>query len=178
MQRHYPSVSGARFFLVDSDGTADAVELRRLMGTYGAEITRADERLMEFYSVENTYLVIFMMLGGFGTLLGVIGLGVAAARNIAENRGEHGLLLALGFDLKSIRLLVLSEHLVPLLGGAVIGVVAALVSVVPALLGNRSIPVGFLGATIFGILAVGIVSVLLSTARVDSQHLLGALREE
>jgi putative ABC transport system permease protein len=186
MKRHFPSVSGTRFFLVDADapdGTDDGVsrragELQRLMGTYGAEFVRADERLMEFYSVENTYLVIFMMLGGFGILLGMVGLGVAAARNIAENRGEHGLLLAVGFDLKSVRLIVMAEHLVPLVGGAAIGIAAALISVLPALLRNRSIPLGFLTATIGGILAVGIVSVLLSTVRADSQHLLGALREE
>ena len=179
--RHFPSVSGSRFFLIDGTRGEEGVvaeSLERQTRPYGIDFVSTAERLGEYYSVENTYLTIFMMLGGLGILLGAFGLGVAAARNVYENRGELGLLLAVGYRLASVRRLIFTEHLVPLIGGAGIGVVSALVSVLPALISNNGLPIGFLSVTIAAIVFSGAGSIMLAVRRIHTGGLLSALREE
>jgi len=57
------------------------------------------------------YYSIFIMLGGFGLILGTIGLEIIVVCNILERHGELGLLRAVGFSRKSIQIIVLSEQL-------------------------------------------------------------------
>jgi len=110
----YPSVSGYRLFLVDCpEEVADSVSntLSWAMQDLGIDITSTGDRLAVFNEVENTYLSIFLILGGFGLILGTIGLGIVVMRNIIERRGELALLRAVGFNKPSIYKLIFSEHI-------------------------------------------------------------------
>ena len=91
-------------------------------------------RLNGYNAVENTYLGIFQALGGLGLLLGSLGLALVVARNALERRAELALLGAVGFAPRRIVRLVATEHAVLLGLGLLAGVVAALLSVLPALL--------------------------------------------
>ena len=100
----------------------------------GVEITSTYDRLAQFTQVENTYLSIFLILGTFGLILGCIGIGIVIGRNVSERQGELALLQSAGFDGKAIQLLIISEHSVLLFPGIVIGIVAALLATLPALM--------------------------------------------
>ncbi|GAI94360.1 unnamed protein product, partial [marine sediment metagenome] len=74
---YYPSVAGSNMFLVDGNHSEAArykQELAEIFNQYGTDIEFTWDRLAEFNQVSNTYLTVFMTLGGFGMLLGVIGL--------------------------------------------------------------------------------------------------------
>ena len=133
--RHFPSIAGSKVFLIDS--SPDEVEeirntLSRTMGGFGMDLSTTSDRLEKFNSVTNTYLDIFLVLGGLGILVGSIGLGFVVFRNCAESRGEYALLQALGFTRRHVRGLVLVEQFLPLFFGIAVGVIAALIAVTPA----------------------------------------------
>jgi len=103
----------------------------------GLVASPAVERLRSYLAVENTYLSTFQVLGGFGLLLGVLGLAVVMLRAAAERRGELALLRAAGFRAAAIGRMVLAENAVLIAAGLAIGVVAALVSIAPPLISGE-----------------------------------------
>ena len=108
------------------------------LSQYGLEFQPTIDRLGNLQKVENTYLSIFQGLGGLGLLLGTVGLGVVVARNIMERGKEYGLMEALGYELRTLRVFALKEHLQLALWGVGNGSVSAVVGIAPALLGVSS----------------------------------------
>ncbi|MEI6901461.1 MAG: ABC transporter permease, partial [Bacteroidota bacterium] len=93
--KNYHTSSGSNTFLID--GPSDKAkeigqELKNVYRDFGWEMTSTTERLMEFNSVENTYLSIFMALGALGLILGTVGLAIVLARSILERKNEIALL--------------------------------------------------------------------------------------
>ncbi len=178
--RRFPSTTGCRFFLVDAPpgkSVAVAAEFTRGLRDLGLELTPAPERLAAFNAVQNTYLGTFQVLGGLGLLLGSVGLGVVVLRNVLERRGELALLLAVGFRRRALRTLVLSEHLALLLAGLGVGVAAALVAVLPNVLGGGGdLPYRSLGLTLLAILLNGAAWTWLAGEIALRGRLLTALR--
>jgi len=83
--------------------------------------------------VENTYIAIFHLLGGLGVLVGSAGLGLLTARNLHERRYEFAILHTLGVPGEVARRVVLTEVGQFIRWGLGIGLLAALVAIVPAL---------------------------------------------
>jgi ABC-type antimicrobial peptide transport system permease subunit len=180
--KKFPSESGYRFFLLDAPAAATpelSATLARALQDVGLELTPAVQRLNAFNAVENTYLGTFQILGGLGLLLGSAGLGIVVLRNVLERRGELGLLLAVGFRKRPVQWLVLAEH-VALLGiGLGLGVISALVAVLPALLSPaHQLPYGSLAITLAAVLLNGLVWTWLATRVALRGNLLAALRNE
>jgi ABC-type antimicrobial peptide transport system permease subunit len=90
------------------------------------------KRLVEFYSVTNTYLSIFMALGALGLILGTIGLAVILARTLLERRREIAVMQAVGFNLKPIFKMITTEYFILLFSGVLIGFLAAVIATLPA----------------------------------------------
>jgi ABC-type antimicrobial peptide transport system permease subunit len=155
--RHFANEAGFRALMIDAPpATAGALaaQLSRSMQDNGLEITTMAARLDRFNAVQNTYLNTFQILGGLGLLLGSVGLGVVVSRNVFERRGELAVLQAMGFEASVLRRFVLVEHGALLTFGLGIGAVAALITVLPALLTPGSeFPWGSLALTL-GIVAV------------------------
>ncbi len=178
----YPSESGYRLFLIDAP-RANLDEISRniswALQDYGLDLIPASTRLAEFNKVENTYLSIFLILGSFGIILGSIGIGIVIWRNVFERRGELALFRAIGFSLKSLHTLVLSEHAVLLIAGILLGTVSASLSTLPSLL-TPGTDIPYL--TILFLLAIvivnGFVWALLATFTATKGDLLPALRNE
>src|SRR5204863_9780851 len=125
-----------QMFLVDAPSNSVSqisATLSRALQDVGLEVTPAAQRLNAFNAVQNTYLGTFQVLGGLGLLLGSAGLGIVVLRNVLERRGELGLLAAVGFRKPELQKLVLSEHGVLLGLGLGLGVLAAMVAILPAL---------------------------------------------
>jgi ABC-type antimicrobial peptide transport system permease subunit len=178
--RLFPSESGYRGFLVDAPGAASetvSAALSRALQDVGLELTPTTRRLAQFNAVQNTYLNTFQILGGLGLLLGSVGLGVVVLRNVQERRGELGLMLALGFAPVALRRLVLTEHVALLLLGLGVGLVAALVAVLPSLgTPGSDFPWRSLSVTLGLVLANGLVWTVWATARSLRGRLVDSLR--
>lgn len=138
---NYPSNSGSNLFLIDGkpeSATQIGEELQSVFRDYGWEMESAALRLVEFYSVTNTYLSIFLALGTLGLIIGTIGLAVILARTILERRREIAVMQAIGFSARSIFTIFTKEYLLLLSVGVLIGFVTAVVAAIPAFLSTNS----------------------------------------
>ncbi len=180
--RRFPSESGYRMFLIDAPSNSVAqvsATLSRALRDAGLELTPAARRLDEFNAVQNTYLGTFQNLGGVGLRLGSAGLGVVVLRNVLERRGELGLLVAVGFRRRLLHRLVLSEHGALLAAGLGIGIAAAGVAVLPAILSpGTQLPYGSLAVTLAAVVVNGLLWTRLATSYALRGNLLAALRNE
>lgn len=178
----YPDHVGYNLLLVKPPaGKEEAVTraLKVVLRKQGIEVVKSKERVAQFLAVENTYLSTFQLLGGFGLLLGTLGLAVVLLRSVWERRGELALLRALGYRRGVLGWLVLSENGFLLLLGLVLGTVTALISVAPHVLSSGTeVKWGNLFLTLGIVLAVGIVTALLAVASVVRAKLIPALRKE
>lgn len=139
--RLFPDTSGQRLFLIRNNSEhADSKqlstdELATLLETqlvdYGFDAVSTKAKLAGFLAVQNTYLSTFQSLGALGLLLGTVGLAIAQLRSVLERRGELALLRSTGFRRTRLAKMVLGENALLLLAGLGIGVLAALVAVVP-----------------------------------------------
>ncbi len=180
--KRFPGESGYRMFLIDiatnRSQTVSSI-LSRALQDVGLELTPASRRLAGFNAVQNTYLNTFQILGGLGLLLGSAGLGVVVLRNVLERRGELALLQAVGFRRRTLQWLVLSEH-GGLLGlGLGVGLVSALVAIVPALLApGAEVHYLSLVGTLAAVFVSGLAWTWLATRLALRGELLKALRNE
>lgn len=178
----FPSIPGTRVLLVDapSDKTgAVADALSYAMADSGIDLAPASNRLAEFNKVQNTYLSIFLILGALAIILGSIGLGIVVLRNILERKNELAVMRAFGFEHSTVFKIVFTEHFFILAAGLLVGLIAALVSIIPSILSpGMSVPYGIL-LPVFGLVVInGIAWTYFSTALGLKMNLLSALREE
>jgi putative ABC transport system permease protein len=178
----FPSVAGHRVLLIDappenSAGVAD--QLSRALRDRGLEVIPAWRRLADFQEVENTYIAIFQVLGGLGLLLGSLGLGIVVSRNVLERRSELALLQAIGFRQGELQRLVLSEHWLLIVLGFGVGVAAALLAVLPAILSPDTKPPWAIIVPVLALLASGgVLWTWVATLAALRGELLPALRNE
>lgn len=157
----FPRTEGASYFLIGtSEGSSDAVAslLADGLAPYGFEPVKSADRLGMYLSVQNTYLSTFQLLGGFGLLLGGIGLAVVLLRNVFERRGELSLLRAFGYRSGTLNRLVFWENSLLLATGLAVGVMAALAAVTPHIAGGGQIPWLRLILALSGVLATGLIA--------------------
>ncbi len=132
--QQFPRIGGYRFFLIDCQ-SSDCERVRQLFeDTYSDQGLLASNTigiLEDLLAVQNTYLSTFQSLGGLGLLLGTFGLAAVQLRNVFERRYELALLRATGFAPSRVATVVLAEHLLLLIGGLSVGLLAALVAVLP-----------------------------------------------
>ncbi len=178
--KRFPSTSGYRMFLIDAPSEnveQVSAKLSRALRDTGLELTPTQQRLAAFNAVQNTYLSTFQILGGLGLLLGSAGLGIIVLRNVLERRGELAILLATGFRRQTLRGLVLMEHAALLWLGIGLGVAAALVAVLPALLSPRGeLPYFSLAVTLGAVLVSGMVWTWAATSLALRGELMESLR--
>ena len=130
--RLFPEIQGYRVFLIDAPASS-AGQFEEALSDYGFDATPTAERLAAYHRVENTYLSTFQALGGFGVLLGTVGLAAVLLRNALERRRELALLRALGYTQGNLEWLLLAENLFLLVGGLAAGFLCALLASAPAL---------------------------------------------
>jgi ABC-type antimicrobial peptide transport system permease subunit len=135
--KHFPSSGGSRVMLIDTPLTQEkefSKILSRSLADYGIEVSKASDRLASFNTVENTYLSVFMILGGLGLVIGTFGLAIVFFRNILERRHEFAVLSALGLKDRQIIRLIVTENSFLFLAGLVSGILAAVLSILPSLI--------------------------------------------
>jgi ABC-type antimicrobial peptide transport system permease subunit len=181
-QRLYPHAEGFPLLLAatppgEEERVADL--LRTGLAGHGVEVTPTADRLREYLAVENTYLSTFQLLGGFGLLLGALGLAVVLLRGVWERRGELALLRALGYRYRALGGLVLAENAALLALGLAAGVGAALIAVAPHLVsGEGELPWLRLALLLGLVLLVGLAAGAAAVAATLRAPLVPALRRE
>ena len=133
--RYFPSSSGSNVFLVEGqaeDKTQIREELQNSLRDHGWMMQESAVRLAEFNTVENTYLSIFLVLGGLGLIIGTISLGLVLMRNLLDRKHELGMMQALGFSNVLILSIVALEHFYLLLLGVGIGWISSLLASLPS----------------------------------------------
>jgi ABC-type antimicrobial peptide transport system permease subunit len=180
--KRFPGEAGYRMFLIDAPSNSVSqlsATLSRAMQDVGLELTPAAERLAQFNAVQNTYLSTFQVLGGLGLLLGSVGLGIVVLRNVLERRGELAVFMAVGFRKNLLLRLLLMENGALLMSGLGLGVVAAIVAVLPAVLSpSAQLPYASLGLTLIAVLMNGFFWTWTATRFALRGNLLAALRNE
>jgi putative ABC transport system permease protein len=180
--RLFPEASGQRVFLVDAkraSPSAVRTVLESTLGDYGFDAEPTSRRLEAFMAVQNTYLSTFQSLGALGLLLGTVGLAVVQLRSVLERRGELALMRAVGFRRRRLAGMVLLENTALLVGGLATGAIAALIAILPQLVGgSATTPWLSLAATLITVLAVGLTAGLLAVRATLRAPLIPALREE
>lgn len=181
--QNYPSVDGYSLFLVDvpQGQSVNDVQtaLNERLARVGGDTELTVERVERFYSVENTYLSVFLVLGGLAVLLGVAGLGIVVMRHVLERRSELGMLVCVGYSPREVRKVIIVEHILLLVMGLVVGGVAATCSVWPSVAAvSADVPVMLLLWLLAGVLLVGAVSIVLASRIALRGGLMAALRNE
>lgn len=176
----FPENSGERLFLLRTKNEY-AEQIAALLETrlqdYGFDVVSTEKKLAAYMAVQNTYLSTFQSLGGLGLLLGTVGLAVAQLRSVMERRGEIALMRSAGFKRSRIAEMVLGENTVLLLGGLGIGLLAALVAVLPHwLFGEADIPWTTLAGLLLVIALVGLTAGWMAVRAATRAPLLAALR--
>ncbi|MBM4070929.1 MAG: ABC transporter permease [Planctomycetes bacterium] len=181
-KKMYPRQEGFNLLLVQAgenrvDETRAALEA--MPGLPGLSVTDTIDRVKGFLQVENTYLLTFQVLGGFGLLLGALGLAVVLLRSVWERRGELALLRALGFRRRTLGWFVLAENGYLLILGLAVGTLSAVVAVSPFLLGSGSRILWLQLICLLAIaLVVGLGAAAIAVAATLRAPLLSALRRE
>jgi ABC-type lipoprotein release transport system permease subunit len=179
----YPSDEGCRMFLFDvprgRNPEAARQALARRMSGVGLDVAPAVERLAAFYSVEQAYLRMFLVLGGLGLLLGSVGMGLVVLRNVLERRSELAVLRCVGFSRRRVLGLVLAEHAFLLGAGMASGGGAALLAIWPNLRAP-GVAVPFVGMALLflAVLAAGAVCIVAAARTGLRGSLMNALRNE
>ena len=179
--RHFPSEPGYRMLLLDAPRAREAeiqANLEDRLADLGMSIHSTQQRLAEFQAVQNTYLLIFQLLGALGLFLGSVGLAMVVLRNVFERQRELGVTRAVGFTPRDVARLVLSEHVFLLLLGLLVGGVASLAALVPMTAGPGESPWRTAAVVLGGVGLLGLFWVWLATRGALRGSLLQSLREE
>jgi putative ABC transport system permease protein len=83
-----------------------------------------------FYSVTDTYLTIFLTLGGLGLLLGIFSFIIVVRKNLVARDKEIKLYRLFGFDEKRLQNLLYKENIIIPLSAIFTGVLGSLLGVI------------------------------------------------
>jgi ABC-type antimicrobial peptide transport system permease subunit len=180
--RVFPQQTGYRMFLIRTPSPGDEKPIARILEVgfraNGLTVAPTRDRVASYQAVIGAYLSTFQLLGGFGLLLGVLGLAVVILRGVWERHGELALLRAVGYRTRALQFLVLVENALLLLVGLASGILAALASVAPHIASGAAVPWARLAVLLGLVLTVGFVVASAATAGILRVPVIPALRRE
>ena len=122
----WPLETGSSIVLSQSD---DAQTLAVALSDYGPDITTSKERLEKFFEVTDTYLNIFLSLGGLGLLLGIAALVIVIRNNLSSRSREITMYKALGFSTDSVSAILSRDNLAVPVFAVITGTLGSLISI-------------------------------------------------
>jgi putative ABC transport system permease protein len=180
--QNFPSTSGSKIMLIDATATNPkqlSQALSSALTDYGIELTSTTARLAEFNSVENTYLTVFMVLGGLGVIIGTFGLGVVLLRNMLERRSEIALMMAIGYRKKQIFALIFVENLFLLVTAMFLGIMSAIIGILPSILSPAfTMPGRFISILVLIVFVSGVLWIYFPTRNALKKNIIRGLRDE
>lgn len=129
-RRLWPRENGTEVLLQKSPKPEEASELLSIaMSEYGLTIQTTEERIKMFFEVTDTYLIIFLTLGGLGLLLGIFSLIIIVRKNLTASQSTISQYSAMGFSTPLIRRLLYRENIIVPLFAVVIGAIGSVISI-------------------------------------------------
>ncbi len=129
-RRLWPKEVGVEVLLMKSSHPEEAAEtLAMAMSEYGLNIQTVEERIRMFFEVTETYLIIFLTLGGLGLLLGIFSLMIIVRKNLAAQATTIQQYRATGFSEPLIGQLLLRENLFVPLYAVGVGAIGSVISI-------------------------------------------------
>ena len=128
----WKETTGSEVFLLQTGETGKEdikTLLSQAMNEYGVRVTTTNDRLQQFNSVTDTYLTIFMTLGGIGLLLGIMSFIIVVRKSLATRRDEINLYKTIGFTNEKIEKTLYRENLIVPLYAITSGVLCALAGI-------------------------------------------------
>jgi ABC-type antimicrobial peptide transport system permease subunit len=181
-RKYFPSVGSSGVMLIDGafeEQSKISNRLEYLFQDFGMQTTPASERLAQFNSVENTYLSVFMLLGGLGLIIGTFGLGIVLLRDLTDRKREIALYQAIGFKQPYILKLIVYEYLFIMLAGVGIGIISAFAGILPSFFSPAfHLPGTFIILLILIELFNGLIWIYFPVKSALSKNLVEVLREE
>jgi len=128
----WKETTGSEVFLLKTD-EPDKEEVKTLLSQalneYGVRVSTTNDRLRQFNTVTDTYLTIFLTLGGLGLLLGIMSFIIVIRKNLSMRRREIEMYRILGFTDHKIEQLLFKENLIVPIAAIATGVLSALIGV-------------------------------------------------
>jgi ABC-type antimicrobial peptide transport system permease subunit len=118
------------------------------------------------------------VFGALGMIIGIAGLGFVLLRNYNQRKREFALLMAIGYQVKKIRKMILSEQLLILFAGVSAGVISAIVATLPSLKNSPDIPWPYMIGMVSAILITGLITLVISVRSVTKNSLIESLKKE
>ena len=129
-RRQWPKESGVEVLLMKSSHPDEAAEiLSTAMSEYGLNVQTVEERIKMFFEVTETYLIIFLTLGGLGLLLGIFSLMIIVRKNLTAQAATIRQYRAMGFSEPLIGQLLLRENLLVPLYAVAVGATGSVISI-------------------------------------------------
>ncbi len=129
-RRLWPKESGVEVLLMKSSRPEEAAELLSMaMNEYGLNVQTVEERIRMFFEVTETYLLIFLTLGGLGLLLGIFSLMIIVRKNLTAQADTIRQYRAMGFSDTLIEDLLLRENLLVPLFALAVGATGSVISI-------------------------------------------------
>jgi len=136
MLRHFPSLAQARLILTTCDkNQAEKVQsiLEKTYHDLGISIQQTTQRLSMFGSVQDTYLLVFIIMAAIAMLIATVGMGLLILRDIRDRATELHLMRAIGFTDDAIKKMLFSENIILVSISIVIGTLLSLPFIVKIL---------------------------------------------
>ena len=156
----WSEISGSEIMLVkvpDRVVTDTNMLISQALNNYGVRVMTTGERVKMFYSITDTYLTIFLTLGGMGLLLGIFSFVIVVRKNIVARLKEITTYRSLGFNQKRMVDLLYKENIIIPLFAISTGAIGSLPGISMGF-GNVSVQIWILAITF---LAVSILCVML-----------------
>ena len=181
--RHlFPSNSGSKVMLASVNPSQQDELKENLEGAFrnfGVNIEVAAERLATFNSVTNTYLDIFIAIGGIALLLGTIGIAIVLIRSIHARKNHYAMMQAFGISALAIRKTIFYEFLLVLFAGIFIGVLAAFIATFSVFMQfNPDVPYRLLASIVVLFSLNGLLWIYLGSTMSVKKKFLEDLRNE
>ncbi len=181
LKKYFPSVPGNSVFLAEGKQEFAAVyrdAINERLSGYGISAEPAGEKLASFFTVTNTYIEVFMVLGILGLILGSAGFGLVLVRNLNERKREFAIMAAMGYSAGVIRKYLMKDQIVILSWGVITGVVSAITATSASIRSGGEMPITQTVIMLSLILAAGIIALLFTVRQVRDQVLVNQLRRE
>lgn len=133
VERVYPDTATYTYFLFDSGSKEPerlAKELEGAFGDMGLDAKTTEQVVQENLGYELSFLHLFQAYLALGLVIGALGLGALAAREVQDRRREIGGMKALGWPKRMVWQTFLAEQVWFALTGVIIGIIGAAIAIV------------------------------------------------
>ncbi|MBO7601788.1 MAG: ABC transporter permease, partial [Bacteroidaceae bacterium] len=128
----WPELTGSEVALVRVN-EANVKQTAQLIATalneYGVRVNTTNDRLRQFYQVTDTYLTIFLSLGGIGLLLGILSFLIVIRKSLIARSSDIQMYAMIGYRAETISQLLFKENVIVPVYAIIVGVTGALLSI-------------------------------------------------